>query len=579
MDEQNLQINITAVDQASGALDNVAESAESMSMAVGKAADGMAENLDTVFADVEAAAAKTAEAAANSWIAAVDDITTSAGEAASSIEADYDAIAGASGAAAGASTMSWDESLANLDLMMNGTEEQAAAAFAAMGGKAEESAAKATNAMAGMHGYFRMLIAGYMAETAGKSLMSWVDDAVKAAAGDPTKLADLTNQLREQQAELLKLEQPISGKGKTTGELWADEAEQAAKIDAVKQKISELKDQIEPLAFAHEHAGKAADQYDAATKRLTEDWQHFLVTAGIPLLEHATAFAQAVDHVVTVLTAWTAEHPKLTEAIALTATILGSLLLVLGAVFIAIAPLIIIVGMFGAGFTLASAGIAVAIAAIIAGVAALVATIIVNWDSITARTREVWSAIAAFIKDDWQAIVQFLLPGVGALVIALAAHWDTIKHDIGGAWQWILDFTTQLWGKITSAVTGAISGIESAIDGFVGSMQKALSAVSSLPGAVAGSAAGLIPNVPKFAEGGIVSSPTLALVGEAGPEAIIPLSSFGGAGLAGAGGGAGGGNIVINLSGNFYGSDSSMMRRLAQDLAGMINSQIKLRAF
>ena len=34
-----------------------------------------------------------------------------------------------------------------------------------------------------------------------------------------------------------------------------------------------------------------------------------------------------------------------------------------------------------------------------------------------------------------------------------------------------------------------------------------------------------------MAKGGIVTSPTTAIVGEAGPEAIIPLSGAGGSGL------------------------------------------------
>jgi hypothetical protein len=45
-------------------------------------------------------------------------------------------------------------------------------------------------------------------------------------------------------------------------------------------------------------------------------------------------------------------------------------------------------------------------------------------------------------------------------------------------------------------------------------------------------------NIPKMATGGIVTSPTLALIGEAGPEAVIPL---------GKGGGMGG--VTINISG------------------------------
>lgn len=61
----------------------------------------------------------------------------------------------------------------------------------------------------------------------------------------------------------------------------------------------------------------------------------------------------------------------------------------------------------------------------------------------------------------------------------------------------------------------------------LGQMGKAAAA---LAGSIAASmAAGLIGAI-AFAEGGIVTRPTLGLVGEAGPEAVIPLSKMGGMG-------------------------------------------------
>ena len=45
-------------------------------------------------------------------------------------------------------------------------------------------------------------------------------------------------------------------------------------------------------------------------------------------------------------------------------------------------------------------------------------------------------------------------------------------------------------------------------------------------------------NIPRMAEGGIVSSPTLALIGEAGPEAVVPLDRM-----------RTGGDITINVTG------------------------------
>ena len=46
-------------------------------------------------------------------------------------------------------------------------------------------------------------------------------------------------------------------------------------------------------------------------------------------------------------------------------------------------------------------------------------------------------------------------------------------------------------------------------------------------------------NIPGFADGGVVTKPTLAMVGEKGPEAIIPLSQMGGMG----------GGVTVNVTG------------------------------
>ena len=47
----------------------------------------------------------------------------------------------------------------------------------------------------------------------------------------------------------------------------------------------------------------------------------------------------------------------------------------------------------------------------------------------------------------------------------------------------------------------------------------------------------LMGSIPFMAQGGVVTSPTLAVIGEAGPEAVIPLDRMGG---------MGGMNITVN---------------------------------
>jgi hypothetical protein len=62
----------------------------------------------------------------------------------------------------------------------------------------------------------------------------------------------------------------------------------------------------------------------------------------------------------------------------------------------------------------------------------------------------------------------------------------------------------------------------------------------SIPGLGAiGSLGSLLNKIPGLADGGIVRGPTLAMIGEAGPEAVVPLDRMGSMG----------GGVTINVNG------------------------------
>jgi hypothetical protein len=61
--------------------------------------------------------------------------------------------------------------------------------------------------------------------------------------------------------------------------------------------------------------------------------------------------------------------------------------------------------------------------------------------------------------------------------------------------------------------------------------------------------------IPRFGNGGIVTSATLALVGEKGPEAIVPLGKGGGMGN----------NVTINISGGL-GTSSDIAQAVYENL-------------
>ena len=95
-----------------------------------------------------------------------------------------------------------------------------------------------------------------------------------------------------------------------------------------------------------------------------------------------------------------------------------------------------------------------------------------------------------------------------------------------------------LVGLIISSIGAVVLGIAGALAALFAPGKLAAMAVGGLKGAAIGGAIGAtaygiskaVP-IPELAEGGIINTPTLAMIGEKGPEAVVPLAE--GAGAAG----------------------------------------------
>jgi hypothetical protein len=90
---------------------------------------------------------------------------------------------------------------------------------------------------------------------------------------------------------------------------------------------------------------------------------------------------------------------------------------------------------------------------------------------------------------------------------------------------------------LLNVVKTIFNGIGSAWNNTFGKISFKVPNIPGLPGR--GTQVSF-PKIPALADGGIVTGPTLALIGEAGPEAVIPLDRAGG---------MGGNNITINVQG------------------------------
>jgi phage-related protein len=96
------------------------------------------------------------------------------------------------------------------------------------------------------------------------------------------------------------------------------------------------------------------------------------------------------------------------------------------------------------------------------------------------------------------------------------------------------------FGAVADVVKGALNGVITMMNFVINGLNKIHFELPSWIPGIGGQSFGInLPHIPMLAEGGIVTKPTLAMIGEAGAEAVIPLSK-----------GMGGMNVVINVQGS-----------------------------
>jgi hypothetical protein len=143
-------------------------------------------------------------------------------------------------------------------------------------------------------------------------------------------------------------------------------------------------------------------------------------------------------------------------------------------------------------------------------------------------------AIATQVASAAQAIFNFVMSAnpIALVIIAVAAFVAALiilEQRFGIISKGFELFSAGFNQFIINPIKTAIRFISDLLSAF-----KKIPGVGSIGGFLGGI------NIPGFANGGIVTRPTLAMVGERGPEAIVPLSGGGGGGM---------GGVNINVTG------------------------------
>jgi len=328
-------------------------------------------------------------------------------------------------------------------------------------------------------------------------------------------------------------------------------------------------------------AEAAADPMVQLKNRVGDLQQEF----GKALMPALTSMAVLLEKVTTKLIAFSTEHPQLTKVLMIVVAALGAVALVVGPLLLLLPTMAASIGILSVAFGSLSLSMLPVTLAVVGIAAAITAGILIwrNWDKIvlalkvtfdkvfnfiSAIVKKVFSTITDlynsklgwilpggslikaifFLRDNWEKIfdtIKAVFSRVTGAVMTTALSFKTrivnvfsgIKDGIVGAFTSVKDRVLGIWDGMVSGIKGAINSVIGTINGFI---QRINSIKITVPGVdipgvgrVGGFSVGMpnIPEIPSLAKGGIVNRPTLAMLGESGPEAVVPLGRGRGAGM------------------------------------------------
>lgn len=233
-----------------------------------------------------------------------------------------------------------------------------------------------------------------------------------------------------------------------------------------------------------------------------------------------------------------------------------------------------------------------------------------HWSEISAKVREVFNTIRSIIDGVTTVVLALWREFGGTIKTVITNNLDAVEGAFRGTFQTIKGIVnlvddlihgrwSQIWGDVKQIVSGVMTAVEAVLEGSVknvaaiglkiGSALKngLIAALEGIGGAVSAVIRGAINavidainsihisipsvtilghkigggdigfDIPHLAQGGIVDRPTLALIGESGPEAVVPLNR---------GRGFGGGDLHLHV-GTIIGSS---LEAAADDLHALL---------
>ena len=141
-----------------------------------------------------------------------------------------------------------------------------------------------------------------------------------------------------------------------------------------------------------------------------------------------------------------------------------------------------------------------------------------RWNDVT----NVLSNVASWFGNTFTSAYNAVKNAFSSIGSFFSGVWSTVKNIFVNAGQMV---GSAVGGAFRGAVNAVLGTIENIVNGFINMINGVIGVINALPGVSLGYINGI--SLPRLARGGIVDSPTIAMIGEAGKEAVVPLENTG----------------------------------------------------
>ena len=277
---------------------------------------------------------------------------------------------------------------------------------------------------------------------------------------------------------------------------------------------------------------RTSDGTANSTKIFQASLQDLGTAIGTNLLPIITPVIQKITELINKFNELSPNTQKIITIIGLVVAAIGPLLVIIGTLISSVGAIIgaapAIMGVMGTVVT--------SIAPVIAIIAALIAIGVVlykNWDVIKAKAIAIWTSIKNTITAVWNTIKSSIQSTIATIVSTVVSKFNDLKSTVTTVWNSIKSAITKPIQEAKDTIKGVVDKIKDMFPISIGNILKNVKTphFSLEWGSKDFGKLGTISypkgfNVSWYAQGGIFDAPTIAGIGEAGPEAVVPLDRF-----------------------------------------------------